>query len=236
MITGGYNKVYTLQDLANGVCALKNDGTFEEIKLVLSKAFPNDKADLEEYIVGQEHNPVVHFQKDYRRELWCQYYSDMTSDLPMQSCSVFLKEIEGASEGVTEGVNSNCFQGGMNLDTPTETFEPSYSGNMRQFETGATRNLDADKLDFEGFLSPLALEEFAKYMHKNRVQADGNLRDSDNWQKGIPIDAYMSSMWRHFFDTWKRHRGLETHEDQISNLCGLMFNVQGMLHELLKQK
>ena len=107
---------------------------------------------------------------------------------------------------------------------------------MREFETGATRNKDEDKLDFEGFLSPLALEEFAKYMHKNRLQADGKLRDSDNWQKGIPTDAYMSSMWRHFFDTWKRHRGLETPEDQISNLCGLMFNVQGMLHELLKTK
>ena len=107
---------------------------------------------------------------------------------------------------------------------------------MREFETGATRNKDEDKLDFEGFLSPLALEEFAKYMHKNRLQADGKLRDSDNWQKGIPTDAYMSSMWRHFFDTWKRHRGLETPEDQISNLCGLMFNVQGMLHELLKNK
>lgn len=105
---------------------------------------------------------------------------------------------------------------------------------MRQFSTGATRNVDENKLDFEGFLSPLALEEFAIYMHKNRKQADGQLRDSDNWMKGIPVDAYMKSMWRHFFDVWKNHRGLLTPEDQITNLCGLMFNVQGMLHELLK--
>lgn len=107
---------------------------------------------------------------------------------------------------------------------------------MREFDTGATRNTDDNKLDFEGFISPLALEEFAKYMHEHRMQADGKLRDSDNWQKGIPQDQYMKSMWRHFFDTWKNHRGHETPEDQIKNLCGLMFNVQGYLHELLKQK
>lgn len=110
----------------------------------------------------------------------------------------------------------------------------SKNESMRVFESGATRNLDIDKLDFEGFLSPLALEEFAKYMHKNRVQADGNRRDSDNWQKGFGSKVLMSSMWRHFFDTWKRHRGLETPENQTENLCGLLFNVQAMLHEHLK--
>ena len=57
---------------------------------------------------------------------------------------------------------------------------------MRNFDTGATRDVDTNKLDFEGFLSPVVLERYAEYMHKNRVQADGNLRDSDNWQKGIP--------------------------------------------------
>jgi hypothetical protein len=51
---------------------------------------------------------------------------------------------------------------------------------MRTFKTGATRNDDSNKLDFEGFLSPTALEHFAEYMNKNRVQADGNIRDSDN--------------------------------------------------------
>lgn len=102
---------------------------------------------------------------------------------------------------------------------------------MRTFKTGATRNDDSNKLDFEGFLSPTALEHFAEYMHKNRIQADGNIRASDNWQKGIPLDSYMKSMFRHFFDVWKSHRGLETPEDMITNLSALMFNVQGYLHE-----
>jgi hypothetical protein len=107
-------------------------------------------------------------------------------------------------------------------------------GNTRVFGTGATRDTDEGKLDFEGFLSPRALEMFAIYMNKNRVQSDGSLRASDNWQKGIPRDAYMKSMYRHFFDVWKEHRKLSTPDGMVSNLCGLLFNVMGYMHELSK--
>lgn len=106
-------------------------------------------------------------------------------------------------------------------------------GEIRKFDTGATRDTDKNKLDFEGFLSPVVVERFAKYMHKNRIQADGNLRDSDNWQKGIPRDAYMKSGFRHFFDWWVQHRGYTSPFDLEESLCGLLFNVQGYLHELL---
>ena len=107
---------------------------------------------------------------------------------------------------------------------------------MREFDTGATRDDDESKLDFEGFLSPLVIERYAEYMHKHRIQADGKLRDSDNWQKGIPLDAYMKSMWRHFFDVWKEHRGYESREGREEALCALLFNVQGYLFETLKEK
>lgn len=107
---------------------------------------------------------------------------------------------------------------------------------MRKFNTGATRNIDNDKLDYEGFLHPLVLEAFAKYMHENRIQADGTIRTSDNWQKGIPLDAYMKSGWRHFMDWWMEHRGHKSREGKIKALCGLMFNVQGYLYELLKHE
>jgi hypothetical protein len=103
---------------------------------------------------------------------------------------------------------------------------------VREFNTGATRDTDAGKLDYEGFLSPLVLERYAQYMHKNRIQTDGSLRDSDNWQKGIPFSAYMKSGWRHFFDWWKCYR---TGEGDIEEaLCALMFNVMGFLHEYIK--
>ncbi len=105
---------------------------------------------------------------------------------------------------------------------------------MREFETGATRDEDDSKLDYEGFLDPIVLERFAEYMHKHRVQADGSLRDSDNWQKGIPLDAYMKSMFRHFIDVWIEHRRQIDQDYQIEALCALLFNVQGYLHELLK--
>jgi hypothetical protein len=94
--------------------------------------------------------------------------------------------------------------------------------------------VDTGKLDMEGFLSPRVLEAFSQYMNFNRELADGSLRDSDNWQKGIPLNVYMKSAWRHFFDWWKEHRGCATKEGLVWALCGLLFNLQGYLNELLK--
>ncbi len=109
---------------------------------------------------------------------------------------------------------------------------------MRYFKSGASRNDNKDKYDFEGFLSPIVLEAYAKYMHKNRLQADGKLRASDNWQKGMPKDAYMKSSFRHFMDVWLFHRGFGkiTKERIVESLCALFFNIQGYLFEILKEK
>jgi len=107
---------------------------------------------------------------------------------------------------------------------------------MRTFETGATRQADDGKLDYEGFLSPLVLRRYAEYLHKHRFQADGKLRDSDNWQKGIPFPVYMKSAWRHFFDFWLGHRGYVASEDIEEAICGTIFNSSGYLHEYLKEK
>jgi len=106
---------------------------------------------------------------------------------------------------------------------------------VRQFDTGATRDLDFTKDDPEGFLSPLVIQRYCEYMSKNRKTAIG-IRDSDNWQKGIPKDAYMKSAWRHFLDLWLAHRGYASREGIEEALCGLIFNVMGYLHELLKGK
>jgi len=113
---------------------------------------------------------------------------------------------------------------------------PKDSPTVRKFDTGATRSSDAGKHDYEGFLSPLTIERYAEYMTKHRHQADGQLRDSDNWQKGMPDSAYMKSLWRHFFDVWKNHRGYETAESQEENLCAVIFNASGKLHEIVKAR
>ena len=112
---------------------------------------------------------------------------------------------------------------------------------LRKFETGATRDLDERKLDFEGFFSPLVMERYAIYMDSKRPQADGSMRASDNWQLGIPKEAYIKSAWRHFFDFWKLWRKLKAHDNhgpvEIEDaLCGLLFNASGFLHEHLKEK
>lgn len=121
-------------------------------------------------------------------------------------------------------------------------FENSKTAEMRVFDTGATRNVDNTKIDPEGFLSPSVIQAFSDYMNSHRMQADGTLRASDNWAKGIPQDAYMKSMWRHFLDVWSIHRGIARFDetgkeiDKVEALCATLFNVQGMLHEELKRK
>lgn len=104
------------------------------------------------------------------------------------------------------------------------------------FATGATRDADDNKLDYEGFLSPVVLRAFAEYMHRCRmrnVPPGEKLRSSDNWQKGIPRDAYMKSMLRHMFDAWTEHRLT----GRISNdlLMAILFNVQGYSLEQMKE-
>jgi hypothetical protein len=109
---------------------------------------------------------------------------------------------------------------------------------MRTFDTGATRDDDSTKDDPEGFLSPLVINRFNQYMSVHRIQADGKVRASDNWQKGIPKSAYMKSMWRHFLDVWSLHRGCNgpSSQDLETSLCSIMFNAMGYLHELLDTK
>lgn len=102
----------------------------------------------------------------------------------------------------------------------------------RIFASGASRDTDEGKLDFDGFLSHAVLSRYAEYMHKHRKMTDGSLRDSDNWKKGIPRDQYRKSAWRHFMDWWNLHRTGQNVEEAA---CALLFNVMGDLHESLKK-
>lgn len=105
----------------------------------------------------------------------------------------------------------------------------------RTFETGATRDTAAGKIDYEGHLSPLVIEAFGTYMNYNRLMRDGSQRASDNWQLGIPKDQYMKSGLRHVIDWWKHHRGLTIKENIVWALCGVLFNASGYLHEILRE-
>lgn len=109
--------------------------------------------------------------------------------------------------------------------------------------SGATRTDSSNKPDFDGFLSPLVLARYGAYMHKHRKLADGSLRESDNWQRGIPFSAYAKSLLRHVLQFHGWHRGFvpedwdtgETlHIEDI--LCAIIFNASGYLHEILKRR
>lgn len=110
---------------------------------------------------------------------------------------------------------------------------------MRHFPSGATRNDDDEKLDFEGYLSPEVLYEFGRYMHEHGHTPEGQ-RESDNWQKGFGEDAIMKSLLRHVMDLWMLHRtgkpvlrpdGEEV--DWHDALGGAFFNVQALWFESL---
>ena len=108
--------------------------------------------------------------------------------------------------------------------------------DIRKFNTGATRDIDKDKLDYEGFISPIVLKRYAEYMNKHRIQSNGKFRESDNWQKGIPLDVYMKSLLRHTMDLWLEHRGYKSRDGIEEALCGIIFNSMGYLYELIKYK
>lgn len=111
----------------------------------------------------------------------------------------------------------------------------------RYFQTGAYRDGDDTKLDYSGFLSPFVLERFARYMHENRKQSDGKLRDSDNWKRGIPKEQYKKSLVRHAIQFWASLEGEMKDDkgkvvDTQDALCAIIFNAMGYLYEDLKDK
>lgn len=110
---------------------------------------------------------------------------------------------------------------------------------IREWKTGANRDTMEGKIDFEGFLNPLVLEAYAKYMDKHRVMADGTLRASDNWQNLFGdehLDVCMKSAWRHFHAWWMEHRGYQSREGVEDAICGVIFNAQAYLLKILKER
>jgi len=112
-------------------------------------------------------------------------------------------------------------------------------GPLRIFSTGATRDTTEGKHEPWGFTSALVEKRFCEYMHLHRKQSDGKLRDSDNWQNGIPVDVYKHSLSRHIQDLRLILEGypqsaLEPDLEEV--LCAVLFNVQGMLYETIKNR
>ena len=125
----------------------------------------------------------------------------------------------------------------------TEHSDPKSADAMRTYHTGATRDTDQGKLDFEGFTNPFVRLRFAEYMHRHRKQSDGQLRDGDNWQKGMPLGDYLQSLIRHVeeLDRWYRRGEVRPKtsrdpQDEEDVACAILFNAAGFLLDRLRRR
>ena len=112
----------------------------------------------------------------------------------------------------------------------------------RVFETGADCSSDAGKPHPSRAWSPLVIAKFAEYMRRHNCDAQPKPRREDQWQLGFPQDSFIESAWRHLEAVWAIHQGYEWRDDRGNlvdleeALCGVIFNVQGYLHQLLFDK
>jgi hypothetical protein len=161
------------------------------------------------------------------------------------SAHVALREARERMASRDNGVSTRGGEAGC-AARPADTckIDQIGDGQAQQFATGATRSAADHKIDFEGHISPEVLTIYGDYMRRHRInRRTGETRASDNWQRGIPLPAYMKSLVRHMTDLWRVWRG-RTVEDPDSPdgdaftlgdlLCAIIFNAMGMLYELQK--
>jgi hypothetical protein len=122
-------------------------------------------------------------------------------------------------------VAPNGFGRDDNPNKPTEDWNGTYgqkisvvkdSGSRREFPTGAHRDMAEGKGDMFS-LPPAALLRLSKHYEAGAVKYGRN-----NYQKGIPISAFMDSLLRHAF----KYLDGQTDEDHLAAVC---FNALGAL-------
>ena len=136
---------------------------------------------------------------------------------------------EGVDAALAEGRTVACH---ARVGARTDTGARLAPGSVVKFTSGATRSTEST-FDPSGFLSPAVLVSFCQYMERHRHQADGALRASDNWQKGMPTSRAWRSLTRHFLDAWLLSRGYASVSPDCFSiedaLHGVLFNVQVLL-------
>ena len=109
---------------------------------------------------------------------------------------------------------------------------------VRTFATGATRDTNAGKPDYTGYCCPLVKKRFGEYMLNHQTQSDGQVREANNWKKGIPYEEYIRSGDRHWTDVLLHLDGFHAtaREELEEALCAMFFHVQGALRALLLER
>ena len=173
---------------------------------------------------------MICIKHDWQWKMDCPH---CVAELPQEERDAYLSARgEKLRQEVDEELKRQCIREHEAINNPPIEFQ-----GMRQFFTGATRSPLADKLQYSGFLSPIVLKRYAEYMHKHRLQENGELRDADNWQKGIPDTSALDSMLRHTMGVWLHQRGfeLEMTESLLESLCAVIFNASVMILNLEKE-
>lgn len=199
---------YTIKDLAEGRCSLKNDGTIEELQLVLDLAFPQDTSKVKDWINLLDDRQVVSFRQATSNSFeWVQIYSSdpLSEKLPMQSCSVFLEEINGL------------------VSTPSKMIRRFKSGAVRGDNTGRVR---------PDWISPYAIDEISKVLIEN-----ANDFGACNYFLGIEETACLESMVRHVEELKEAILIKGDMEEARTIVRSVGFNAVAMLHTMvLKEK
>jgi hypothetical protein len=156
------------------------------------------------------------------------------SFLDMDAINVWKEELELVKS--VKDIKANKSTEGKPIGIPSFLTDKSL---IRTFDTGATRDTAEGKLDYIKALSPEVLECYVAYIGKHRKQPDGNMRDWDNWKKGISKEVYLSSLFRHTHAAWMLLLGHKVNDNHgevnlKDALCGIIFNAQGILYEELK--
>lgn len=115
---------------------------------------------------------------------------------------------------------------------------------LEEFKTGATKSPSTERWAPARFTSAIVLNRYYEFMHKNRFQKDGTVREPDNWKLGIPSKNYFASLDRHFHEAKLMWEFPETtHYNDASQklewedtLCAILFNVMGLLFNVLTGK
>jgi len=119
--------------------------------------------------------------------------------------------------------------------------EVRHSSELRNFDTGAIRDNDDSKINYQGALSPLVLEAYGAYIQKHSLLPDGTRRNNKNWQNLFGTheehrQVCIESAWRHFIDLLMEHDGYDSRDGLDEAIGGLMFNIQAYWFSVLKER
>lgn len=164
--SGEDQKIYTIEDVRNGKCAIENDGTEQDIKTVVKYIFGSTPLGAEKF-----------YFKDVTGYGW---ESSSETDLPTQSVKLFLSQIEGEKEDnkYLEAHTSFHNQMGDYIVETTEEWQPKWGE-----EVEVSDGLSYWQVENFFCLNPDKDSEF-KYF----VMGQGN--SADGWKMCRPLEIH----------------------------------------------